>query len=228
MTQLLENRGPGDRTRHLHDTPGLIQSRTSIVDRKPEFQHRYRMLKPTLLGTIGPFQTPYPYPASRVNRIVHDFNSPSNPPSSLLLYALSNKEYHSLCTLEPETEAPILTPPPKPPPAPPQPSRHSITPTRLSSSSQGPPPPRQTTPQRAARFPVRLDLLGAPAGISFPHIGRGLDGGDEFEDDVGDTDEADNGAGDDAEDAVVEEDASDKDVDYPSITTWLRLTLDWT
>lgn len=43
-----------------------------------------------------------------------------------------------------------------------------------------------------------LDLLGAPAGVGLAHVGRGLDGGDELEDGIGDTDQADDGARDDA------------------------------
>lgn len=58
-----------------------------------------------------------------------------------------------------------------------------------------------------------LHLLGAPAGVRLAHVGRRLDGGDKLEGDVADADDADDGAGDDAEDVVVEQDAADKDVD---------------
>lgn len=58
-----------------------------------------------------------------------------------------------------------------------------------------------------------LDLLGAPAGVGLAHVCGGLDGGDELEDGVADADEADDGAGDDAQDVAVEEDAADKDVE---------------
>ncbi len=58
-----------------------------------------------------------------------------------------------------------------------------------------------------------LHLLGAPAGIRLAHVGRGLDGRDKLENDIGNTDEADDGAGNDPEDGSVEEDAANKDVD---------------
>lgn len=60
---------------------------------------------------------------------------------------------------------------------------------------------------------VCLDLLGAPAGVGLAHVGGRLDGRDELEDGVADTDQADDGAGNDAEDAAAEEDGSDEDVD---------------
>ena len=149
-----------------------------------------------------------------VTRIEHNSHSPpSDPPSSLpsMHYRIMNNIAFALWESEAQAPIPCTT----------------TTATTTATIVQTSPSPqlgseardralhhsRQITPQRADRFPVRLDLLRAPAGISFPHVGRGLDGGDEFEDDVGDTDEADNGACDDAEDAVVEEDASDKDVD---------------
>lgn len=62
-------------------------------------------------------------------------------------------------------------------------------------------------------FVVCLDLLGAPAGVGLAHVGRGLNGGDELEDGVADANEADEGAGNDAEDAAAEEDGSHEDVD---------------
>lgn len=64
-----------------------------------------------------------------------------------------------------------------------------------------------------------LDLLGAPALVGLAHVGRGLDGGDELEGDVADTDEPDDAAGDLAEHVVVEEDRADKDVDLQAQKT---------
>lgn len=78
-----------------------------------------------------------------------------------------------------------------------------------------PPPPagvwlpgRPLAPRSASLY-----LLGAPAGIGLPHVGGGLDGGDELEDGVADADEADDGAGDYAQDVAVQEDGADKDVE---------------
>ncbi len=59
-----------------------------------------------------------------------------------------------------------------------------------------------------------LDLLGAPAGIGFPHVGRRLNRRDELKGDIADSDESDDRASDDPEDAVMKEDAADEDVDY--------------
>ena len=58
-----------------------------------------------------------------------------------------------------------------------------------------------------------LHLLGAPAGIGLAHVGRRLNGRDELETAVGQANKADDGAGDDAQDVVVEEDGADEDVD---------------
>lgn len=58
-----------------------------------------------------------------------------------------------------------------------------------------------------------LYLLGAPAGVGLPHVGGGLDGGDELEDGVADADEADDGAGDYAQDVAVQQDGADEDVE---------------
>lgn len=58
-----------------------------------------------------------------------------------------------------------------------------------------------------------LHLLGAPAGIGLAHVGGRLDGGYELEHDVADADEADNGAGDDAQPAVVQQNRADEDVE---------------
>lgn len=60
---------------------------------------------------------------------------------------------------------------------------------------------------------LHLHLFGAPASVGLAHVGRRLDGGDELENDVADTNEADDGAGEDAQDAVVQEDGADKDVE---------------
>lgn len=59
---------------------------------------------------------------------------------------------------------------------------------------------------------VSLHLFRAPASVRFPHIGRRLDAGDELEDDVADTDETDDGASNDAQDAVVQQNRPNKDV----------------
>jgi len=48
-----------------------------------------------------------------------------------------------------------------------------------------------------------LDLLGTPALVSLAHVGGRLDGGDELEGDVSETDEADQRAVDDAQHVVV-------------------------
>lgn len=61
--------------------------------------------------------------------------------------------------------------------------------------------------------PSPLYLLGAPAGVSLPHVGWGLDGGDELEDGVADANEADDGAGDYAQDMAVQQDGADEDVE---------------
>lgn len=60
---------------------------------------------------------------------------------------------------------------------------------------------------------ILLYLLGAPALVGLAHVGGGLDGGDELEGDVGEADQADDAAGDNAQDAVVEEDGADEDVE---------------
>lgn len=67
---------------------------------------------------------------------------------------------------------------------------------------------------RHCRGSRRLDLLGTPAGIGLAHVARGLDGGNELEDDVGDTDTTDNGTSDVLDDHGAENEAADEDVDY--------------
>jgi hypothetical protein len=62
-----------------------------------------------------------------------------------------------------------------------------------------------------------LDLLSAPASIRLAHVRGGLDGRDELEGDVGDADDADDGAGNDPDDAVVQKDAANKDVDCATL-----------
>lgn len=58
-----------------------------------------------------------------------------------------------------------------------------------------------------------LNLLSAPASIlSLAHVAGGLDGGNELEGDVCDTDDADDGTSDFAENAVAEEKAAEEDV----------------
>ena len=60
----------------------------------------------------------------------------------------------------------------------------------------------------------RSDLLGTPAGsIGLAHVARGFDGGDELEYDIGDTDDADDAAGDVLDNLVAEEQAAEKNVD---------------
>jgi len=62
-----------------------------------------------------------------------------------------------------------------------------------------------------------LNLLRAPAGVRFPHVGRGFDGGNELEGDISHTDQANDGAGNNSQDAVVEEDAANEDIDWEAI-----------
>lgn len=52
---------------------------------------------------------------------------------------------------------------------------------------------------------IRLDLLGAPAGVGLAHVARGLDRRDELEGNVGDTDNANNATGDVVDDMATEE-----------------------
>lgn len=62
-------------------------------------------------------------------------------------------------------------------------------------------------------WPSPLYLLGAPAGVGLPHVGGGLDGGDELENGVADADKADDGASNYAQDVAVEQDGADEDVE---------------
>lgn len=58
-----------------------------------------------------------------------------------------------------------------------------------------------------------LHLLGSPALVGLAHIRRRLDGRDVLEGNVDDADDGDDGAGDLAQNVVVEEDGADKDID---------------
>jgi hypothetical protein len=76
-----------------------------------------------------------------------------------------------------------------------------------------------------------LDLLGTPASIGvttqilvrplilgkrsdIPHVRRRLNGGDELESSVSDTDDTDKGTWDNAEPLLADNDGADKNVDY--------------
>lgn len=60
-----------------------------------------------------------------------------------------------------------------------------------------------------------LDLLSSPSSdIGFAHVGRGLNRGNPLESDVCDTSDADNGAGNLAEDTSSDDERTDEDVDY--------------
>ena len=65
-----------------------------------------------------------------------------------------------------------------------------------------------------AKGAARLDGFGTPAGVGLAHVGGGLDGGDEFEGDVGETDDADDATRDDEPGAVAEDEAAAEDVDW--------------
>jgi hypothetical protein len=58
-----------------------------------------------------------------------------------------------------------------------------------------------------------LNLLSAPTRVGVAHVRWGLDGRDVLEDDVAEADQADDGAGDILEPALVEDDGADEDVD---------------
>lgn len=63
-----------------------------------------------------------------------------------------------------------------------------------------------------------LHLLGAPAGIGLAHVGRRLNGGHKLKHAVGQADDADNGASNDAQGVVVEEDGADENVDFRAVS----------
>jgi hypothetical protein len=58
-----------------------------------------------------------------------------------------------------------------------------------------------------------LDLLSTPALVGLAHVGRRLNGRDELESDISDTDQANQRAVDDAQDVIVEQNGSDENVD---------------
>lgn len=59
-----------------------------------------------------------------------------------------------------------------------------------------------------------LDLLGTPASVfGLAHVGRGLDGGNELESDVGNTGDAHNATGDLAENTVADHQRAEEDVE---------------
>jgi hypothetical protein len=58
-----------------------------------------------------------------------------------------------------------------------------------------------------------LYLLGAPALVGLAHVGGRLNGWDELEGDVAETNDPDDAAGNDAQDIVVKQDGADKDVE---------------
>lgn len=58
-----------------------------------------------------------------------------------------------------------------------------------------------------------LDLLSTPTLVGLAHVGRRLDGGDEFKDNVSDTGESNNAAGDIAKDVAMDQDGADENVD---------------
>lgn len=61
--------------------------------------------------------------------------------------------------------------------------------------------------------PHCLDLLGAPAGIGLAHVAGGLDRGNKFEDDVCDTNDANNGTRDVLKDPRAQDEGAQEDVD---------------
>jgi hypothetical protein len=59
-----------------------------------------------------------------------------------------------------------------------------------------------------------LDLLGAPASVfGLAHVGRGLNGGDELESDVGKTGDTDDATSDVAEDIAAEDQRAEEEVE---------------
>lgn len=71
---------------------------------------------------------------------------------------------------------------------------------------------RQSQPLLGIHIVFFLHLFCPPAGVCLAHVGRRLDTGDELKNDVTDTDQTDNGAGDDAQDTIVEQNRADKDI----------------
>jgi hypothetical protein len=69
-----------------------------------------------------------------------------------------------------------------------------------------------------------LDLLSAPAWVSFPHVGGRFDGRHEFQSDISETNDADDRTGDDAEDVVVQHEGSDEDVDLSTVSIYSHRT----
>jgi hypothetical protein len=64
-----------------------------------------------------------------------------------------------------------------------------------------------------------LDLLGAPASVfGLAHVGRGLNGGDELESDVGKTGDTDDATSDVAEDIAAEDQRAEEEVDWERIS----------
>lgn len=59
-----------------------------------------------------------------------------------------------------------------------------------------------------------LDLFRAPSSISIPHVGRRFDRRQEFECAVSHADKANDGACNDAQNVMFEDDATDEDIDY--------------
>jgi hypothetical protein len=58
-----------------------------------------------------------------------------------------------------------------------------------------------------------LHLLSAPASVGLAHVGRRLNGRDKLEHAVSQADDTDNGASNDAQGMVVQEDRANEDVD---------------
>lgn len=58
-----------------------------------------------------------------------------------------------------------------------------------------------------------LHLLSTPTGVGLPHVGRRLNRWDKLQDDIADTDETDNGASNDAQHTVMQQDRTNKYVE---------------
>jgi hypothetical protein len=61
------------------------------------------------------------------------------------------------------------------------------------------------------------DLFRAPAGIRVPHVGGRFNRRQELERAITHTNDPDDCARNDAQDVVLEDDATDEDVDYPPL-----------